>query len=54
MTYRAVQRGFDVLEVPIVFRERRAGRSKMGGAIVFEAAWRVPMLRVGPVATLRT
>jgi dolichol-phosphate mannosyltransferase len=46
MTYRTIQRGFSVTEVPIVFRERRAGASKMGGAIVLEAAWRVPALRL--------
>ena len=46
MTYRTIQRGFSVAEVPIVFRERRAGASKMGGAIVLEAAWRVPALRL--------
>jgi dolichol-phosphate mannosyltransferase len=46
MTYRAIQRGFSVAEVPIVFRERRSGASKMGSAIVFEAAWRVPALRL--------
>jgi dolichol-phosphate mannosyltransferase len=43
--YRAIRRGFRVAEVPIVFRERRAGRSKMGGPIVAEAVWRVPLLR---------
>jgi dolichol-phosphate mannosyltransferase len=45
MTYRAIERGFRVVEVPIVFRNRAAGSSKMGGAIVAEAALRVPMLR---------
>jgi dolichol-phosphate mannosyltransferase len=45
LTYRAVQQGFRVAEVPIVFRERRAGTSKMSGAIVAEAIWRVPLLR---------
>ena len=45
MTYRAIQRGFTVVEVPIVFRERRAGKSKMDRSIVAEAAWRVPLLR---------
>ncbi|HMJ72244.1 MAG TPA: polyprenol monophosphomannose synthase [Solirubrobacterales bacterium] len=45
MTYRAIQRGFKVVEVPIVFRERRAGKSKMDRSIVAEAAWRVPFLR---------
>ena len=47
MTYRAVQKGFTVVEVPIVFRERRAGKSKMDRSIVLEAAWRVPLLRSG-------
>jgi dolichol-phosphate mannosyltransferase len=46
-TYRAIQRGFKVVEVPIVFRERRFGNSKMDRSIVAEAAWRVPMLRFG-------
>jgi dolichol-phosphate mannosyltransferase len=45
MTYRTIQRGFTVVEVPIVFRERRAGTSKMDRSIVAEAAWRVPFLR---------
>jgi len=45
MTYRALQTGFDVLEVPILFRDRRVGNSKMSRAIVLEAAWRVPLLR---------
>ena len=46
LTYRAIQHGFKVLEVPIVFRERKAGESKMGGWIIAEAAWRVPLLRL--------
>ena len=34
MTYRAVRAGFRVVEVPIVFRDRRVGESKMSRAIV--------------------
>jgi dolichol-phosphate mannosyltransferase len=45
MTYRALRAGFDVVEVPIIFHERRAGSSKMSGKIVAEAVWRVPLLR---------
>jgi dolichol-phosphate mannosyltransferase len=45
MTYRALQAGFKVVEVPIVFSDRRVGSSKMSRAIVLEAAWRVPLLR---------
>jgi dolichol-phosphate mannosyltransferase len=47
MTYRAIRAGFDVVEVPIFFRDRVAGASKMSGTIVAEAAWRVPLLRFG-------
>ena len=47
VTYRAVQAGFKAVEVPIVFRDRSAGHSKMSSAIVAEAAWRVPLLRFG-------
>jgi dolichol-phosphate mannosyltransferase len=47
LTYRTVQHGFRVVEVPIVFRDRRVGSSKMSRAIVAEAIWRVPLLRFG-------
>jgi dolichol-phosphate mannosyltransferase len=47
LTYRAIQLGFEVAEVPIVFRDRQAGSSKMDGSIVAEAAWMVPLLRFG-------
>jgi dolichol-phosphate mannosyltransferase len=46
LTYRALQLGFRVVEVPITFRERQVGTSKMSRAIVAEAVWRVPMLRL--------
>jgi dolichol-phosphate mannosyltransferase len=45
-TYRAISAGFSVVEVPIVFRDRRIGESKMSRAIVAEAAWRVPIMRL--------
>ena len=46
MTWRVVQAGFSVMEVPITFRERQEGDSKMTTAIVAEAAWRVPAMRI--------
>lgn len=46
MTYRVLKAGFEVLEVPITFRERQAGSSKMSTSIVIEAAWRVPAIRI--------
>jgi dolichol-phosphate mannosyltransferase len=51
LTYRALQSGFRVREVPITFTERRAGRSKMSRRIFLEAIWMVPRLRLarGPL-----
>jgi dolichol-phosphate mannosyltransferase len=45
LTYRAVLGGFRVVEVPIVFRDRRLGRSKMSWRIAAEAMVLVPRLR---------
>jgi dolichol-phosphate mannosyltransferase len=54
VTYRAVLAGFRVEEVPIVFRERDVGTSKMSARIAFEAMWRVPRLRrSAPAAVAR-
>ena len=46
MTYRTVRAGFRVKEVPILFRERRVGASKMSARIAVEAFWKVPVLRL--------
>jgi dolichol-phosphate mannosyltransferase len=35
--YRASSQGHRVVEVPIIFRDRRWGKSKMSGKIIFEA-----------------
>jgi dolichol-phosphate mannosyltransferase len=45
-TYRALRAGFRVVEVPITFVDREVGGSKMSRAIVLEAIWKVPALRV--------
>jgi dolichol-phosphate mannosyltransferase len=45
LTYRAVEAGFRVVEVPIVFRDRERGKSKMSWRIAAEAIWLVPLLR---------
>jgi dolichol-phosphate mannosyltransferase len=45
VTYRAVRAGFRVQEVPILFRDRRVGASKMSARIAVEAFWKVPLLR---------
>jgi dolichol-phosphate mannosyltransferase len=45
LTLRAVRAGFRVVEVPIVFRERQLGRSKMSWRIAGEAFVLLPQLR---------
>jgi dolichol-phosphate mannosyltransferase len=45
-TYRVLRKGFRVVEVPIRFVDRTEGHSKMSRAIVLEAVWKVPLLRL--------
>ncbi len=49
-TYRTLRRGFRVVEVPIRFVDREEGGSKMSRAIVLEAIWKVPLLRLRALA----
>ncbi len=49
MSFRAWKSGFRVGEIPIVFVDRDVGESKMSGAIVREAVWRVWALRLKAV-----
>jgi len=39
MTYHAFKKGFDVREIPITFRERRTGVSKISRHVILEAFW---------------
>lgn len=45
--FRALERGLSLVEVPIVFVDRRVGQSKMSRAIVAEALLKVWRLRLG-------
>jgi len=45
-TYRVQRAGFGVVEVPIAFVDREHGHSKMSRAIVLEAVWKVPLVRL--------
>ena len=49
-TYRVLRAGLRVVEVPIVFTDRRVGESKMTRAIVAEAMWKVPALRLAALS----
>lgn len=43
--YKAFQKGFSIHETPILFTERRSGRSKFSVKIMLESFWRVFALR---------
>jgi dolichol-phosphate mannosyltransferase len=46
LTYRAIGEGLSVVELQIVFTDRRVGESKMSRRILLEAVWMVPRLRL--------
>jgi dolichol-phosphate mannosyltransferase len=46
LTWRAIRRGFRVVEVPITFVDRQVGKSKMSRRIVAEALWKVWAMRL--------
>jgi dolichol-phosphate mannosyltransferase len=50
LAYRVRRAGFRVVEVPITFVDRERGVSKMSRAIMIEAAWKVPLLRLRTLA----
>ena len=45
MTFRAQLAGFRIVEVPIIFVERRAGKSKMSRGVIWESIWMPLKLR---------
>jgi dolichol-phosphate mannosyltransferase len=47
MKYRVHRAGLRIVEIPIIFEDRRVGQSKMSRAIVAEALWMVWKLRFG-------
>lgn len=49
MAWRACQAGLEIIEVPIVFRDREMGTSKMGPGIVLEAMWLVTRWGIGRI-----
>jgi dolichol-phosphate mannosyltransferase len=46
MTYETILAGYRVREIPIVFRERLRGESKMSADVIWEAALLVPRIRL--------
>jgi dolichol-phosphate mannosyltransferase len=49
MNVLAWRRGFKMVEIPIIFVERRAGSSKMSKKIIWEAFWLVWRLRIDSI-----
>ena len=45
MNFRAMRKGFRICEVPIVFVDRHSGTSKMSKHIIWEAIYKVWILR---------
>jgi len=48
-TYRVHRKGYAIKEIPIVFRGRRKGKSKISRRICLEAIWKVPLLRLSRI-----
>ncbi len=46
MKYRAFAKGFNLLEIPIIFTDRTHGQSKMSSGIIKEAVFGVILLRI--------
>jgi dolichol-phosphate mannosyltransferase len=54
MKARALRSGFGFIEMPIIFVDRQVGQSKMSSGIVYEAMWRVLMLRLSVLSAPKT
>ncbi len=52
MNFRALTKGFKIVEEPIIFIDRTIGESKMSGAIMNEAIWMVWVLRIKKIIGL--
>jgi dolichol-phosphate mannosyltransferase len=48
LLFRVHKAGFTLVEVPIIYSERREGQSKMSKGVIFEAMFRPWALRFGP------
>jgi dolichol-phosphate mannosyltransferase len=47
VTYKLWKKGFRIKEIPIIFKDRTHGQSKMSGKIIKEALWLLIRLRLG-------
>lgn len=46
MKFKATKKGFSIAEIPVIFKDREKGKSKMSGNIIFEAVFGVISLKL--------
>ena len=46
MKFKAYLRGFNIVEVPVIFTDRTKGKSKMSGGIISEAIFGVISMKL--------
>lgn len=54
MTYRTFQKGFKVTEIPVIFKERASGESKISRYVVWEAFWMTLRMRAPITEIIKT
>jgi len=51
MKFKAYKKGFQIVEIPVIFKDRIKGKSKMSGSIISEAIFGVISLKLKSVLT---
>ncbi|MDH7912118.1 polyprenol monophosphomannose synthase [Winogradskyella sp. SYSU M77433] len=46
MKFKAYKKGFKIVEIPVIFKDRTKGKSKMSGSIIYEAIFGVISLKL--------
>ena len=51
MKFKAYKKGFKIVEIPVIFKDRIKGKSKMSGSIISEAIFGVISLKLKSLFT---
>jgi dolichol-phosphate mannosyltransferase len=51
MKFKAYKKGFNIVEIPVIFKDRTKGKSKMSGSIISEAIFGVISLKLKSLYT---